>query len=657
MPRSAWSQTTRLATAAAVAALGVSWLTVPTAASALGSPAATVPLAAASDAPPPPAPDGAVTPDVREVPVPDVDPAAARAMSARSLDGVVALSPGVAATGYAAVGVTWAPGGDVAGQEFFVRTRTGTHWSGWNSLHAEAEHGPTPGSVEASGALPGTDPMVVGDVDAVQVKATASGRAAPQGLTLSVIDPGEQPAARPDERLGPPAYPATGGASGRTPRPAIYSRAQWGADESLRDGFAGYGEVDGSFVHHTVNANDYTRAEVPAILRGIYAYHTQSQGWSDVGYNYLVDRFGRIWEGRWGGIGRPVIGAHTLAYNEESFAMSAIGNFELTQPTGPMLAAYGRLYAWKLSLHGVEADAAANIDGLHARAINGHRDAASTACPGRHLYAKLPAIRMRAANAQAGWAGRRLQRSVVSGPRPDLLARHGADTSVVSVRPGGGGTWVHPAVSVDADWSSYRSARIVGDWDGDSHDDVLARDQGRMWLFAGRGNGHFAPRVGGWHGWAKQTAVAAVGDWTGDGRPDLMARTPGGAAWIHPGQGRDGFAAGYVARSSIGAPTAMFGVGRWDHDGAPDLMTRTQDGALLLWPGNGPGGLEDPARIASGMGGYDQLLGVGDLDRDGHPDLVGRVGASGQLYLLPGRPQGLAPRVPIGSAPVPGALG
>ena len=94
-----------------------------------------------------------------------------------------------------------------------------------------------------------------------------------------------------------------------------------------------YGTIKAGFVHHTVNANDYTAEQVPAIIRGIYAYHTQSRGWSDIGYNFLVDRFGRIWEGRYGGVDRPVVGAHTLNYNEESFAMSAIGNFETAQPS------------------------------------------------------------------------------------------------------------------------------------------------------------------------------------------------------------------------------------------------------------------------------------------------------------------------------------
>ena len=90
-----------------------------------------------------------------------------------------------------------------------------------------------------------------------------------------------------------------------------------------------YGTVKTGFIHHTVNANNYTAEQVPALLRGIYAYHTQSRGWRDIGYNFLVDRFGRIWEGRWGGVNRAVVGAHTLGYNEVSFAMSAIGNFDI----------------------------------------------------------------------------------------------------------------------------------------------------------------------------------------------------------------------------------------------------------------------------------------------------------------------------------------
>jgi hypothetical protein len=168
----------------------------------------------------------------------------------------------------------------------------------------------------------------------------------------------------------------------------------------MRNGFAGYGEISAAFVHHTVNSNDYSRDEVPAILRGIYAYHTQSQGWSDVGYNFLVDRFGRIWEGRFGGIWHPVIGAHTLGYNENSFAMAAIGNFESVVPTRRMVRSYRDLFAWKLDRSRVAGNAYTRIDGVRLKTIGGHRDAGATACPGRHLYARIPAIRAQVAAAQ-----------------------------------------------------------------------------------------------------------------------------------------------------------------------------------------------------------------------------------------------------------------
>ena len=172
----------------------------------------------------------------------------------------------------------------------------------------------------------------------------------------------------------------------------IYSRAQWGADERMRSKSSlHYGDVHAGFVHHTVNANNYTRAEVPALLRSIYAYHVRVRGWSDIGYNYLIDRFGRIWEGRYGGIDRAVVGAHTLGYNDDSFAASAIGNYELTRPSKATLQAYATLFAWKLSLHGVDASSTRQyVTSRWFQAINGHRDAAATACPGQVPLRQAP---------------------------------------------------------------------------------------------------------------------------------------------------------------------------------------------------------------------------------------------------------------------------
>lgn len=228
-------------------------------------------------------------------------------------------------------------------------------------------------------------------------------------------------------------------ANGTTPKPKIFSRAQWGANEKMRDkGSLRYGEVHAAFVHHTVNANNYSKADVPAILRGIYAYHVNGRGWSDIGYNFLVDRFGRIWEGRFGGVARPGVGAHTLGFNDYATAMSAIGNFETVKPSAAMLDAYARLWAWKLSLHGIKADSTKQwVGSRYFPAINGHRDAAKTACPGRYLYAKLGEIRTKAAEYQRSFDSRNLAMNISGSKWPDIAARDKVSKRLVVIRTGG----------------------------------------------------------------------------------------------------------------------------------------------------------------------------------------------------------------------------
>ena len=99
-------------------------------------------------------------------------------------------------------------------------------------------------------------------------------------------------------------------------QPEIVSRAGWGADETLRRGDTRYADATRMvFVHHTDTPNGYAPADVPAIIRAIHTYHVRSNGWKDIGYNFLVDAYGRVFEGRAGGIDKPVIGAQTGGFN------------------------------------------------------------------------------------------------------------------------------------------------------------------------------------------------------------------------------------------------------------------------------------------------------------------------------------------------------
>ena len=100
------------------------------------------------------------------------------------------------------------------------------------------------------------------------------------------------------------------------PGPVLLGRRDWAADESWRNGDPRYNDtIEQAHVHHTANSNDYGEQDVPALMRGMYWYHTHSLGWSDIAYNFVVDRFGRAWVGRAGGVNRPVRGAHTLGFN------------------------------------------------------------------------------------------------------------------------------------------------------------------------------------------------------------------------------------------------------------------------------------------------------------------------------------------------------
>jgi hypothetical protein len=595
-----------------------------------------------------------VTPEVDEVPIPDAERADAPRLAA--------ISDPEPVTGYGIVGATW-QGQEPATLGLQVRTLDIGEWSDWQVLPWHDEHAPDPGTEEARHARVGSEPVVVGDVEQVQVRVTSASGAAPRDLELSVIDPGISAADDDPVTTAATTTAATGGPTAarpavytaaesslatrvavtdppgvRAPRPRIRSRKAWGANESLRSGSPSYGTVKAGFVHHTVNANKYTRAEVPAIIRGIYAYHTQSNGWSDIGYNFVVDRFGRIWQGRFGDVTRNVIGAHTYGYNDVSFAMSAIGNYETAQPSRAMLRAYAKLFGWKLGQYGIPAGARNRVLHGHTfRAINGHRDSnlSSTACPGRYLYARIPTIRKLATRWQRTGTLKAPDSQTSPSPTP---APEPSPTPTPTPGPSPAPTLPKPD-----------GPDPLRDLQADGFPDLLARDAAtrRLQVLQGDGGPGFGDRRMAVQSVGSRVLFTGVGDVTGDGRPDLLVRAQkGNLAKVRPGRPDGLFAAGIAGTDRFANADALAGVGQMVGNRHPDVVMRdAATGKIWLFPGQAGGHWGRKQAIIRNGSRLSMINGAGDLDGDGRNDLLARDGRS--LVLYPGRGMGRvgAPRV------------
>jgi hypothetical protein len=379
----------------------------PTVAEVVTTPKRTPAAAKSSDGPP-------VKARSRNLDIAPADPAARRAdVPRRDTDR------------FSMVSLTWTDPKDAPTGPVEVRTRkagTGS-WSDWQPLETEEARGPDQ-PAEADGIRGGTGAIWVGESDGVAARVLSASGAdptpLPAGLKLHLIDPG-QPAAKKKSgsggqggglALAPSTPPAAAAAA--TPFPAYTSRAGWGADETLTGGTISYADsVKVQFVHHTAGSNTYTCAQSPAIVRGILYDHTQNRGWDDIGYNFLVDKCGTLFEGRRGGVDRAVIGAHTYGFNTLSSGVAVLGHHSTTAVPPAVTATVARLAAAKLGQYGLSAAGTSQLtegvsDGkfplgtvVTFQRISGHRDGVNTECPGDVLYNLLPAIR-NAATAPTG---------------------------------------------------------------------------------------------------------------------------------------------------------------------------------------------------------------------------------------------------------------
>jgi hypothetical protein len=364
-------------------------------------------------------------------------------------------------------------GPDAARGRFEVRVRRrGGRWSPWVALAVHGDHAPDTGTGERA-----SDPVWAGGCDELQLRASRRLRGPLRVHFVAV------PAAR---RWAPRARAAAANPKRQFPAqpgtpPPIIERSAWGAESVPPRSAPDYGVVQLAFVHHTVTANDYAADQSAAIVLGIAKYHRDTNGWNDIGYNFLVDQYGQVFEGRAGGVGQAVIGAQAQGYNSQSTGVAVLGTFTDAPIPEPAMAAITQLLGWKLSLHGVPCEGGLTVVSgggslnryssgtpVAMQRISGHRDGDKTECPGNALYAQLPELRRRAARL----AGPIVARGVVSLQpsadavnygadavftgtviRPDSTA--GAGEVVALQKRGAGGGWVTVARTtalVDGSW-------------------------------------------------------------------------------------------------------------------------------------------------------------------------------------------------------------
>lgn len=266
---------------------------------------------------------------------------------------------------------------------------------------------------QQEGAQAGTEPIYIGQTTAVQVLSTSTtpvaDRADPAADLSAVTMQPEVTEA--DATVADIAEPLAGG-------PKVVSRSKWGADESIRCSSPDYDEfVSGATVHHTAGNNSYTKAEAPGIVRAIYAYHASTLHWCDIGYNALVDKYGTIYEGRAGGLDKPVEGAHAGGFNMNTVGIALMGNYEKVAPSDAAIESVGKFLGWRLKLAGADPGGTTTMysegskytpfaEGKSVRlpVIFTHRDVGSTECPGDAAYAKMDEIRAIAAGTDASTA-------------------------------------------------------------------------------------------------------------------------------------------------------------------------------------------------------------------------------------------------------------
>ncbi|WP_251150366.1 DUF4214 domain-containing protein [Cellulosimicrobium sp. Marseille-Q4280] len=365
----------------------------------------------------------------------------------------VAAGPVVENEGFQTVAVSWPDDLTVEVPELQVRTRSQDgDWTGWQHLEV-ADEQPDAGTVDAEvETRSGTGTMYVGESDAVQVATVDAVEELPADVRLTLIstpEPTEVPAAEvagaasTGEAVTTNAlFVESAGATVATAAagPAVISRGGWGAaPQACTPDTAS--RLVGAVIHHTANPNSYTSvAQAMQVIRNDQAYHINTRGWCDLGYNFVVDKWGNVYEGRANSMTKPIIGVHAGGFNTSTVGIAFLGDHSSVAPSNAAVQAVAHVVGFRLGAYGVRPDVFMSYTtrgGENSRypagttvtlpTTFGHRDVAYTACPGQVGYTHLQSIRDRA-TAYGYGAAFNQARSVVRALYDDLLGR-AADSS------------------------------------------------------------------------------------------------------------------------------------------------------------------------------------------------------------------------------------
>jgi flagellar hook assembly protein FlgD len=279
------------------------------------------------------------------------------------------------------VGLHWQGPGRVT---FRTRSLAG-RWSGWHTAAPEVEDAPDARTAERarSGRWKLGNPYWTGPSDRIQWRLRGRVTRLRAHYVWSPAD----------------ASPARALAVATSP--PLVSRAAWRASESIRRAAPRFASsLRFAVVHHSAGSNSYTREQSAALVRGIQLYHVRGNGWDDIGYNFLVDKYGQVFEGRFGGIERNVIGAHAQGFNTGSVGVALLGNYDSAALTAEARSALVRLLAWRLDVAHVDPLTVLSMPSggnpryptgipVLLRPISGHRDVGFTSCPGSIVYGQL----------------------------------------------------------------------------------------------------------------------------------------------------------------------------------------------------------------------------------------------------------------------------